>query len=37
MSLESTVTAKPTVDFDEKWGKWVTLPDAFTALVYQGV
>jgi glyoxylase-like metal-dependent hydrolase (beta-lactamase superfamily II) len=36
-SLERTVAAKPTADFDEKWGKWVTTPDAFTALVYQGV
>ena len=36
-SLDQTVAAKPTADFDEKWGKWVTTPDAFTRLVYQGV
>jgi glyoxylase-like metal-dependent hydrolase (beta-lactamase superfamily II) len=36
-SLERTVAAKPTADFDEKWGKWVTTPDAFTQQVYQGV
>lgn len=36
-SLETVVAAKPTADFDERWGKWVTTPDAFAALVYQGV
>jgi glyoxylase-like metal-dependent hydrolase (beta-lactamase superfamily II) len=36
-SLELTQAARPTADFDEQWGKWVTTPDAFTALVYQGV
>jgi glyoxylase-like metal-dependent hydrolase (beta-lactamase superfamily II) len=36
-SLERTVAAKPTADFDAEWGQWVTTPDAFTALVYQGV
>lgn len=36
-SLERTVAAKPTAEFDEQWGKWVTTPDAFTAQVYQGV
>jgi glyoxylase-like metal-dependent hydrolase (beta-lactamase superfamily II) len=36
-SLERTIAAKPTAEFDEKWGQWVTTPDAFTALVYQGV
>lgn len=36
-SLEATIAAKPTADFDERWGQWVTTPDAFTALVYQGV
>jgi glyoxylase-like metal-dependent hydrolase (beta-lactamase superfamily II) len=36
-SLEMTQAARPTADFDEQWGKWVTTPDAFTALVYQGV
>lgn len=36
-TLEQTVAAKPTALFDEKWGKWVTTPDAFTRLVYAGV
>jgi glyoxylase-like metal-dependent hydrolase (beta-lactamase superfamily II) len=36
-SLERTVAAKPTAEFDAEWGQWVTTPDAFTALVYQGV
>ena len=36
-SLEQTVAAKPTAPFDDKWGKWVTTPDAFTGLVYAGV
>jgi glyoxylase-like metal-dependent hydrolase (beta-lactamase superfamily II) len=36
-SLERTIALKPTADFDAKWGQWVTTPDAFTALVYQGV
>jgi glyoxylase-like metal-dependent hydrolase (beta-lactamase superfamily II) len=36
-SLERTIAAKPTANFDAKWGQWVTTPDAFTALVYQGV
>jgi glyoxylase-like metal-dependent hydrolase (beta-lactamase superfamily II) len=37
MSLERTIAAKPTAAFDEKWGQWVTTPDAFTTLIYQGV
>jgi glyoxylase-like metal-dependent hydrolase (beta-lactamase superfamily II) len=36
-SLEGAIAAKPTAAFDDKWGKWVTTPDAFTRLVYQGV
>jgi glyoxylase-like metal-dependent hydrolase (beta-lactamase superfamily II) len=36
-SLEQTQAARPTAEFDDRWGKWVTTPDAFTALVYQGV
>ena len=36
-SLEQAVAAKPTTDFDDKWGRWVTTPDAFVELVYQGV
>jgi glyoxylase-like metal-dependent hydrolase (beta-lactamase superfamily II) len=37
MSLERTIAAKPTAAFDEKWGQWVTTPDAYTTLIYQGV
>jgi glyoxylase-like metal-dependent hydrolase (beta-lactamase superfamily II) len=36
-TLAQTQAAKPTADFDEKWGKFVITPDAFTELVYQGV
>ena len=37
MSLERTIAARPTAPFDAKWGQWVTTPDAFAALLYQGV
>ncbi len=36
-SLTQVLAAKPTADFDDKWGRFVTTPDAFTKLVYQGV
>jgi len=36
-SLAQTIATKPTAAFDEKWGKFVITPDAFTELVYQGV
>jgi glyoxylase-like metal-dependent hydrolase (beta-lactamase superfamily II) len=36
-SLEQTVAAKPTSEFDDKWGRFVVTPAAFTELVYQGV
>jgi glyoxylase-like metal-dependent hydrolase (beta-lactamase superfamily II) len=36
-TLQQTQAAKPTADFDDKWGKFVITPDAFTELVYQGV
>jgi glyoxylase-like metal-dependent hydrolase (beta-lactamase superfamily II) len=36
-SLEQTIAAKPTAAFDDKWGRWVTTPEAFTGLVYEGV
>lgn len=36
-SIEEAAAAKPTAAFDEKWGQFVTTPDAFTRLVYQGV
>ena len=31
------IAAKPTVDFDAKWGQFLITPSAFTGLVYQGV
>ena len=36
-SLEQTLAAKPTADFDEKWGQFLITPALFTNLVYQGV
>ena len=35
-SLEETIAAKPTADFDAKWGQFVIGPDFFTKLVYEG-
>ncbi|MEO8028461.1 MAG: MBL fold metallo-hydrolase [Bryobacteraceae bacterium] len=36
-SLKEIIDAKPTADFDAKWGQFLITPDAFTALVYMGV
>ncbi len=36
-SRDETVAAKPTADFDAKWGQFVIDPGYFTRLVYQGV
>jgi hypothetical protein len=36
-SLEEIIAAKPTEEFDEKWGQFVISPEMFTGLVYQGV
>ena len=36
-TLEETVAAKPTAEFDAKWGGGIMNGDAFTGLVYQGV
>jgi hypothetical protein len=36
-SLEEAVAAKPTADFDEKWGRFVVDGNFFTRLVYAGV
>jgi glyoxylase-like metal-dependent hydrolase (beta-lactamase superfamily II) len=36
-SLDETIAAKPTADFDAKWGQFVITPAFFTRLVYQGV
>jgi len=35
-SLEETVAAKPSADFDGKWGQFVITPAFFTRLAYQG-
>jgi len=36
-SLAETITAKPTAEWDEKWGGWVINGRFFTTLVYLGV
>jgi hypothetical protein len=36
-SLEEVVAAKPTADYDAKWGGFVVNGDFFTRLVYAGV
>lgn len=36
-SVEEAINAKPTSQFDDKWGKAVIAPDFFTRLVYHGV
>src|SRR5260221_2988816 len=36
-SLEETLAAKPTAEFDEKWGHYVIDGKTFASLVYQGV
>jgi glyoxylase-like metal-dependent hydrolase (beta-lactamase superfamily II) len=36
-SLEEIVAARPTADYDAKWGNFVIGPDFFTRLVYEGV
>jgi hypothetical protein len=36
-SLEEAVAAKPTADYDAKWGGFVIKGDFFTKLVYSGV
>jgi glyoxylase-like metal-dependent hydrolase (beta-lactamase superfamily II) len=36
-SLQETIAAKPTAQFDEKWGQFLTTPAAFTGYVYAGV
>jgi glyoxylase-like metal-dependent hydrolase (beta-lactamase superfamily II) len=35
-SLEETIAAKPTADFDAKWGQFVITSGFFTRLVYEG-
>jgi hypothetical protein len=36
-SLEEVVAAKPTADYDAKWGGFVVDGNFFTRLVYAGV
>jgi glyoxylase-like metal-dependent hydrolase (beta-lactamase superfamily II) len=36
-SLEETIAAKPTAEYDEKWGHYVIDGTTFSSLVYQGV
>jgi hypothetical protein len=36
-SLDEIVVAKPTADYDWKWGQFVITPAFFTKLVYEGV
>ncbi len=36
-TLEQTVAAKPTAEFDAKWGQFLISPAAFIAVVYAGV
>jgi glyoxylase-like metal-dependent hydrolase (beta-lactamase superfamily II) len=36
-SLDETIAAKPTADFDRKWGQFVISPSLVTRLVYRGV
>jgi glyoxylase-like metal-dependent hydrolase (beta-lactamase superfamily II) len=36
-SLEETIAAKPTADYDDKWGGFVIDGKIFTALIYAGV
>jgi glyoxylase-like metal-dependent hydrolase (beta-lactamase superfamily II) len=36
-SVEEVVAAKPTAEFDAKWGQFVITPEFFTKLVYKGV
>jgi glyoxylase-like metal-dependent hydrolase (beta-lactamase superfamily II) len=36
-SINEVVAAKPTAEFDAKWGNFVISPDLFTRLIYAGV
>ncbi len=36
-SLDETVAAKPTAEFDARWGRFVIDPAFFTRLVFVGV
>lgn len=36
-TLEETISAKPTAEFDAKWGQAIISPALFTTLVYRGI
>jgi len=36
-SLDEAIAAKPTAEFDAKWGQFLITPALFTKLVYEGV
>ena len=36
-SLDDVIAAKPTADYDAKWGRFVINGEFFTKLVYKGV
>ena len=36
-SVEETIAANPTKQWDEKFGQWVIPPALFTRVVYEGV
>jgi hypothetical protein len=36
-TVDEAIAAKPTAQYDEKFGKGFVKPDMFTRLVYQGV
>jgi hypothetical protein len=37
MSLQAVIDARPTANYDAKWGKGVVDPMLFVTLVYRGV
>ena len=36
-TVDETIAAKPTIKFDDQWGKGFATPQMFVKLVYQGV
>jgi len=37
MSLDEIIAAKPTAQYDKKWGQFVVTPALYTRLIYEGV
>jgi hypothetical protein len=35
--IDEVLAAKPTAEFDAKWGQFLVTPELFTRLVYHGV